>query len=299
MTELSTSIEWMRWTRDVMPRLVRDRAISRGEGLMLKELGSRADRRGACFCSAATLGEGIGVTERQAERLLGGLRAKKLINTTRRGRGCLRTLQPAAVPDLLTGQLSFDDLLAGSIPEPVAQDLPAQPARTPRRPTFSTRPPTPGCREKDVKSFAAADARVEDEIAQFTSDVVDVVQPLLPQVVALLRSAPDVALVDPYVVNALLVSRPESAGYRHLEAAGDVLSAMIAGRFAHKDACRLLSRVLDDQLRPKREPRRAAAGHGGRRRSAPPVPASVQAHIDRENEGFSRLLTQMGGWPTS
>jgi hypothetical protein len=289
----STSIEWVRWGRDVMPRLVSQRAISRGEGLMLKELCSRSDRCGGCFASARTLGEGIGVGERQAERLLDGLRSKRLVSSARRGRGCIRTLQPDAVPDLLTGQLSFDDLLDGLIPEPVQQALPAepQPASVPAAPpTSSSGLPTSGCREKEEKFAGGGDARS----ASTPDRTSEVLEEHLVEVLAILEAAPGL-FVEPLAVNSALAAHPERVGYDHLAAAHVVASYAHEGGLHITAANRLLLAVLRKQPRPAKPG--AAPGarwHGGRRRTAPPVTPEVAQEFERQTETVERLMAAAG-----
>jgi hypothetical protein len=293
MKSTSTSLEYMRWARDVMPRLVAERALSRSEGLMLKELASRADRRGGCFASAATLGQGIGVGGRQAERLLNGLRAKKLVTVTPRGRGCTRTLQPSAVPDLLTGQLSFDDLLAGTIPEPVQQATAPEPMLAVAcavPPTSAAVPPTSGCRTKEMKvSVEEGDARCaryasasRPGLASLGVDVQpsQVLETHLTAVLQALATAPNL-LLEPMNVNAALAAHPEAKGHDHLCAALTLVSLALGEQRATLAHPRLLG-ILQRQTRgPASTGRSWAAGHEGRARRA--APTAVLTAYDRED----------------
>ncbi len=276
---LSTSLEWLRWTRDVMPRLVRQRAITREEGLMLKELGSRADRSGGCFASAVTLGEGIGVGGRQAERLLCGLRAKGLVSSVPRGRGCVRTLQPAAVPDLLTGQLSFDDLLDGLLAEPVC-DAPPAPAPAVGAvvvvagpPTSASGPPTSRCRTKEVKAFKEGEGAPARD-----PDRVGVLQPHLDEVLDVLNGAPGL-MIEPLAVNSALAAFPEASGYTHLSAAHTVSSWAHEGGLRITSANRQLMAALRRQIRPASAQRAPwTPAHDGRARRAAPAPAGTPSY---------------------
>jgi hypothetical protein len=283
----STSIEYVRWARDVMPRLVSDRALTRGEGLMLKELASRADRCGGCFASPATLGAGIGVGGRQAQRLLGGLRDKKLVHVAARGRGCVRTLQPAVVPDLLSGQLSFDDLLDGTLPAPVQHAAvspepgPVRAAGAARPMTSVSGPATSGCRTKEVKeelleeggARCARDCRPDLRELGVPERRAVALEPRLTAVLTALSSAPNL-LVEPLNVNAALAAHPEVKGHDHLCAALTLVSLALGETRSTVAHARLLG-VLQKQRAGAPALSRASGRppHEGRARRAAASPA--------------------------
>lgn len=291
----STAKEWAWWARDVEPLLRRHGALTKPQGRMLKAIAVRADRRGSCTASAARLGEDIGVGERQAERLLAGLRRVGLVDTARGARGARRRLCPGVVPGLMTGQMSFDDLLADTTPAPApASSVPVAPA-VPRSvappvvpaapdPTFSGSDPTSGCRAK-VNKELQEEARPREDARR------SVLQPRLDDVVEILEGSPGL-VVDPLAVNSALAAYPEARGHDHLRAAHTVASRAFEGVWHSRSANGVLMGVLREQS--SRSVSQPGRWHGGRRRCEPPMSPAMVEQTDRETAAMRRVMAAAG-----
>lgn len=296
MQQPSTSLEYVRWSREVVPQLVRQRSLTPQQGRMVKELATYADKRGSCFTSPAKLGEGLGVGERQAERILAGLGRIGMVQTTRRGRGRLaeRRLCPDATPPARFAQLTFDDLLDGTIPPaPAARHAAhAEPPRPAADPTSCASDPTSmdvGQKDHQEGTAAAEDARERAATDQQPPLKPGVLAPRLDDVLGILTAAPGL-VVEPLAVNSALAAYPEADGHDHVQAAHIVAS------YAHEGGlgCPVANLLLLCELRKQVRSKPGGRWHNGRRRGAPAVDAVVEATFDRAGEALRARMRELG-----
>jgi hypothetical protein len=256
---------FVRWARETVPA----RGLSRGQAQVLKELASRADRDGCCYPSVRAIAQGVVLSERHTKRLLGELTELGLVLSHHRGRGrsAHRQLCPHAPLPVVGGQLSFDDLLAQSVPAaygPAAAKegfIPPSPVVGVPLACFGVPSDGPQKYQTEEKEGAAAREHVLEEH--------------LHDVLAVLEGAPGL-VVEPMSVNSALAAYPQAAGHDHLRAAHTVASYAFEGGLRVPAANRLLLAELRKQTKPVAgSPTTTSRGggerwHEGRRR---PVPA--------------------------
>jgi hypothetical protein len=117
-------------------------------------------------------------------------------------------------------------------------------------------------------------------------------QPQLDEVLDILRPAFGAEILEHLVapLNCVLAAHPEASGHDHRQAAHRTAAQAHLGNV--RSPVGYFSKVLDEQTA------RGAGGPHGRPGRDSRLSAEVQARIERENDGFNRLMTQMGGWPT-
>jgi DNA-binding MarR family transcriptional regulator len=110
MTEGETYNPYNMFIGSMVPEWIEQATeLSFGEKACFARLARYAGRDGKCFPSMSSIGESLGVSERQAKRLVGSLKAKGLIQSRQRGLGKSNTYVFVANTMMQDAKLKDDD----------------------------------------------------------------------------------------------------------------------------------------------------------------------------------------------
>lgn len=254
MKAAGAQVNYVWWARDTAPA----RRLSRAQRAVLKELASRADKRGCCDPSIGTLADGVAFSQSHTKRVLRELEDLRLVQSRRRGRArtSLRQLCPDAPmpsPTCPCGTMPlFDELLE-----------PAPPAVTPE-PQLAVVVSSEGSvgSSDEPQKYQSEEERQQQGTPARPAVKKSVLSPSLPRVLEILSLAPAL-IVEDYAVDVALRAFPAAD---HERAAYRVAALALEDGLEHLSASRQLWRALERQLTASTP----AAPHAGRRRVAPP-----------------------------
>jgi DNA-binding transcriptional ArsR family regulator len=273
----------IRWAREQRAH----RQLPRAEGDALQTVATFSDGDGVCRPGVETLAAALGLSRRQAHRLLHRLEARGLLVSERRGRRpAVRRLRLEIEP---VEQLALDvEHPACSPTETVIDDTfnvtPTSHQAPAQCDTQGTSDVTSRCHTKSQEEpFNGG------EDARDTGSPVRVLAAALQEALDILATAkPQTLAVEPLAVNATLEAFPAEQGYDHRQAAHELVAWTwdALGPPTTSSANRLLASTLRKQKRGERP----AAGQRGAGRA--PVAAGGG---DGQHRDFARF-SRSAGW---
>lgn len=267
------SLDYVRWAREEIPA----RGLDRSEAQVLQALASWAGRDGCCCPGVERIAEVSVLSSRQTHRALRCLEQRRMVCTTRRGRGRSARRRLLVEAPVEHEQLALDF---------TATRVDDHSAAVSDVPLATSDVPSGGTQKEQTEGAdnSGGSGREEPEM---------VLSPALSAVLEVLEAAPGL-MVEPMAVDSALRAFP--AG-EHVEAAHVVAS------YAHEGGLRVpaANRLLLAELRKQRDRRLAAAGrpHSGRRRRRPasgPLEApevTAERHA-RQDAAIDALLARGG-----